>query len=119
MILFAQAALAEAKPVPPPPPPKRNELNRLEDAVPMLLLVVAILAFALLVFWFRRSLRGKEEELSASELLTQAREWEEEGELTEAEYAKLKANLAPSLRLSRAARNNKGDPARRPPPQNP
>ena len=29
------------------------------------------------------------------------------------------SNLAPSLRLSREARNNKGDPARRQPPQNP
>ena len=106
-----------------PPLPKPAVLARkpewLELAMPYLWLAGLLLAFALFVVWYRRrSLQGQDT-VSASELLSDAREWEEEGELTEEEYRKLKANLAPRLKDPEASRKNGGDPAKRPRPQNP
>jgi hypothetical protein len=84
------------------------------------LLIGALLAMAVVVFvmkrWYERS---KNEDEDASEFLTEAREMEEEGELTREEYLKIKAKLAAGLQGPKITPIKGGDPAKRsnPPPR--
>src|SRR5215207_3911393 len=82
--------------------------------VTMGLLIGALLAMAVVVFvmkrWYERS---KNEDEDASEFLTEAREMEEEGELTREEYLKIKAKLSAGLTRPKSVEIKGGDPAKR------
>jgi hypothetical protein len=87
------------------------------------LLIGALLLLAIGVAvakrWYERT---KSDDEDASTFLTEARELEEEGELTKEEYLKIKAKLAAGLQTPKNTPIKGGDPAKRsnpPPRQNP
>src|SRR6478672_13608194 len=78
------------------------------------LLLGALLVMAVVVFVMKRWYeRGKNDADDASEFLTEARELEEEGELTREEYLKIKAKLAAGLQGPKDMPTKGGDPAKR------
>ncbi len=117
--LFAQ--IDAAKPVAPLPPPlrKAEPPHWFDVAVPYLWLGGVLLAMAVALRWYQKKLASEKDALSANDLLSEAREWEEEGELTQEEFQKLKSNLTPRIKTGGEGRKNQGDPAKRPPRENP
>ena len=114
--------------VPPPgkalqpavePPRLRRELDPMEGVLPLAGLAAAVLVLAVFVNWYRRREAADAVELTPHDLMSAARDWEAEGEMTEEEYKKVKAKLAPQVRDASAAGKGKGDPARRRPPDIP
>jgi hypothetical protein len=87
------------------------------------ILIGSLLALAVVVFVMKRWYeRNRKEDDEASEFLTEARELEEEGELTREEFLKIKARLSEGLTRPKSAQIKGGDPAKRfnpPRPQNP
>ena len=78
------------------------------------LLIGALLTMAVVVFVMKRWYeRRKNEDEDASEFLTEARQLEEEGELTREEYLKIKAKLAAGLQGPKTTPIKGGDPAKR------
>jgi hypothetical protein len=77
-------------------------------------LIGSLLVLAVVVFvmkrWYEKEKSG---DADASQFLTEARELEEEGELTREEYLKIKAKLAAGLTGQKPAEIKGGDPAKR------
>ena len=103
------------------PRPERSTANDLY--LYLGLLIGSLFALAIVVFvmkrWYERS---KKDDAAASEFLSEARELEEEGELTREEYLKIKAKLTAGLTKPKSIEIKGGDPAKRfkpPRPQNP
>lgn len=104
-------------------PPARTRYTMADLYLPLGALIVSLLVLAIVVFvmkrWYERS-RNEDEEITS--FLSEAREMEEEGELTKEEYAKIKAKLAAGLQGPKNVPTKGGDPAKRsnpPPRQNP
>lgn len=78
------------------------------------ILIGSLLALAVVVFVMKRWYeRNRKEDDEASEFLTEARELEEEGELTREEFLKIKAKLSEGLRSPKSPEIKGGDPAKR------
>jgi len=114
-VLFAQAAAPGKRPA--------TAYTMTDLLLPFGAVIVALLVLAVVVFvmkrWYERS---RKEEEDASSFLSEARELEEEGELSREEYLKIKAKLAEGLRGPAEPEIKGGDPAKRAKPlrrQNP
>jgi len=95
-------------------PPARAQYKMADLYLPLGALIVSLLVLAVVVFvmkrWYERN-RNEDEETSS--FLTEARELQEEGELTKEEYAKIKAKLAAGLQGPKDMPTKGGDPAKR------
>jgi hypothetical protein len=101
----------------------RSRYTTADVFIPLGLLIGSLLIMAIVVLIMRRWYeRSKNEEVGVSEFLSEARELEEEGELTREEYLKIKAKLAAQMHGLAKPNLKGGDPAKRsnpPPRQNP
>src|SRR4051812_32791897 len=113
LILFSQAAA----------PAARSKYTMADLYLPFGALIVSLLVLAVAVFFMKRWYeQSRKEDEDASSFLSEARELEEEGELTKEEYLKIKARLAEGLRGPQNQEIKGGDPAKRSKPlrrQNP